>query len=232
MKCIYCDAEIEIDDNFCWKCGHWTSKGYNFFKDRTNINMLKKGVSVKQDERFAILISLLFLGILAFCGMSYFRGQDLFRPIVYLKKQINSYIYGYSSSIIKTDNKYSKKSVNSYDEAIGLIKKDFDEQLFMCDKNIELSKIEYEIQDNYDIPSVVFCDISLKEAQKIKEVIDKMYSLFPNIKGALTNITITNASTNSEYIARFQPLYQFVNINEDIKDYNKVNKTQILLNTF
>ena len=35
--------------------------------------------------------------------------------------------------------------------------------------------------------------------------------------------------TNSEYIARFQPMYQFVNINEDINNYNKVNKTQIFI---
>ena len=31
MKCLnqYCDAEdIENDDNFCYKCGNWTSKGF------------------------------------------------------------------------------------------------------------------------------------------------------------------------------------------------------------
>ena len=59
-----------------------------------------------------------------------------------------------------------------------------------------------------------------------------MYNLFPNISGALTNISITNASTNKEYIARFQPMFQFVNANEDITKYNKVNKTQILLNSY
>lgn len=59
-----------------------------------------------------------------------------------------------------------------------------------------------------------------------------MYYLFSNIKGSLTNITITNAKTNSEYIAYFQPMYEFVNTNLDINDYNKVNKTQILLNSY
>lgn len=59
-----------------------------------------------------------------------------------------------------------------------------------------------------------------------------MYHLFPNIKGYLTNISITNAKTNSEYIAYFQPMYQFVNQNLDIDKYNKVNKTQILLNSY
>ena len=59
-----------------------------------------------------------------------------------------------------------------------------------------------------------------------------MYYLFPNINGALTNITITNAETKEEYIARFQPMFQFVNPVEDINNYNKVNKTQILLNSY
>ena len=59
-----------------------------------------------------------------------------------------------------------------------------------------------------------------------------MYDLFPNIKGTLTNITITNPPKDSFYIARFQPMYQFVNINDNIKKYNKVNKTQILLNSY
>ena len=59
-----------------------------------------------------------------------------------------------------------------------------------------------------------------------------MYRLFPNIKGALTNVTITNTPSKSEYIARFQPMFQFVNSHESINEFNKVNKTQILLNSY
>ena len=92
--------------------------------------------------------------------------------------------------------------------------------------------MENDIENAYSIPNVSFCDISYDEAEKIKDVIDKMYFLFPNMKGALTNISITNAKTNSEYIAYFQPMFQFVNPNEDINYYNKVNKTQILLNSY
>ena len=44
----------------------------------------------------------------------------------------------------------------------------------------------------------------------------------------MTNISITNESTNKEYISRFQPMFQFINANEDIKKFNKVNKTQIV----
>ena len=34
MRCIKCDeTSIEKDDNFCPKCGHWTSHGYSFLND-------------------------------------------------------------------------------------------------------------------------------------------------------------------------------------------------------
>ena len=39
MNCLnqYCDAdEIEKDDNFCYKCGHWTAKGYSFIRNKEN----------------------------------------------------------------------------------------------------------------------------------------------------------------------------------------------------
>ena len=48
MKCLnqMCDADtIEIDDNFCYKCGHFTSKGYSYLKD----NNINKGASIKQN---------------------------------------------------------------------------------------------------------------------------------------------------------------------------------------
>jgi len=232
MKCIHCEVEIESDDNFCWKCGHWTAKGYSFLKNEENVKMIMNGDAVKQDERFSILVSLLGIGFILFTVLVSIRGDNLFKPFVYLEKKFTNYIYGYNTSIMKTDNKYHDQDINTYEDAIEIIKNDFKEQSWLCENDIEISRVEYEIQEDYSIPSVTFCDAPYDETIKLKEVISKMYSLFPNIDGALTNITITNASSASEYIAYFQPLYQFVNINENIKSFNKVNKTQILLNSY
>ena len=232
MKCIHCEVEIESDDNFCWKCGHWTAQGYSFLKNEENIKMIMNGDAVKQDERFSILMSLLGIGFILFTAMMFIRGDDLFKPFIYLKKQATNYIYGYNTSIIKTDNKYSNMDINVYEDAIDIIKKDFDEQSWLCENDIEISRVEYELQENFSIPSVSFCDAPYEVTLRLKDVISKMYNMFPNIQGALTNITITNASSSSSYIAYFQPLYQFVNINEDINSFNKVNKTQILLNSY
>lgn len=232
MKCIYCNAEIETDDNFCPSCGHWTAKGYKFLNDKDNLNMIFNGEAIKQNNRLTFLIELLAFTLALFMIVLAIRGENIFRPLVHAQKKINNYIYGYSSSVINTNNKYNNVDIDSYDEAIDFIKKDFEKQSYNCDVNTQLFKLEDDMEKDYDIPSILLCDMSYDEALKIKEVIDKIYLLFPNIKGALTNITITNTESKSEYVAKFQPMYQFVNIDEDILKFNKVNKTQILLNSY
>lgn len=233
MKCLKCNIEdIDRDDNFCYNCGHWTARGYNILKDDNSKTLINYDRINKRNFKIGLLTLILFMGIVVFIIMYSIQGKALFLPFKYLKKQVDKAFYGYNTSIIKTDNKYQNMTISNYDEALAIIKKDFQIQEYVCNQNLELSKIEYELENSYAIPKVSFCDIDINEAKKIKEVIVTMYELFPNISGSLTNITITNAPTKAEYIARFQPMYQFVNINEDINNYNKVNKTQILLNSY
>lgn len=232
MKCLNCNTEIESDDNFCPNCGHWTARGYSHFKDQKNVDQIMQGYEIKQDSRLSILISLISISIILFIGMLILRGNSLFKPIIYLKKQITNYNYGYKASIIETNNIYDKKNINDINDAYEIIKKDFDSQTWKCMHDIETYKLEKELEEKYQIVNVNFCDISHNEVIKIKTVIDKMYMLFPNIEGTLTNITISNAKEKADYIAYFQPMYEFVNSKEDINLYNKVNKTQILLNSY
>ena len=235
MKCLnqYCDAEeIENDDNFCYKCGHWTAKGFSFIRKEENVQKILSGDAAKKDDNFSIMLGLASLAFLAFFVMSLFRGNDLYKPFFYLKRKADSYIYGYNTSILKTGNTYNDKNVTSYEDAIELIKNDLDTQHWKCSHEMETFQHENGIESIGSIPVVSFCDVSDEEARKLADVIKKMYSLFPKMSGALTNISVTNASTNSEYIARFQPMFQFVNANENINTHNKVNKTQILLNSY
>ena len=235
MNCLnqYCDAdEIEKDDNFCYKCGHWTAKGFTFIRNKENVADILNGAVVKKEDNFSVMISVTSLTFISFFIISIIRGNDLYKPFFYLKRKTNSYIYGYNVSILNTNNTYSNKTVNSYDEALNLIVEDLNSQSWKCSHEIETSQYEYQIQNKTSIPIVSFCDATDSVSKKITSVIEEVYNLFPNISGALTNISIANASTNKEYIARFQPMFQFVNTNEDIKKYNKVNKTQILLNSY
>lgn len=230
MLCIHCNNEIESDDNFCWNCGKWTSKGYSVLKEENS--SLFNGSAFKKTENLKFLVSLFCFSMFLFMIFVTISGNDLFKPIVFLQKKVNNYVYGYNTSVINSQNVYNNKNVNTIDEAYSLIKSDFTGQYWKCYKNLELASLENELMSKYDIPSVTFCDISYDESLKISRVINKIYEYFPTIKGYLTNISITNSINSSEIVAYFQPMYQFVNSYNDIFEYNKVNKTQILLNSY
>lgn len=229
--CLKCGTEIENDDNFCPECGHWTSKGYFFLKDSKNQDVIE-GKIIKQQNRMANLFVLMFIFVILIIVMCSYRGKNLLSPFVYLKREINNYQYGYNTTILETNNQYFNENISDIEMAKTIIYNDFDEQNWKCRNNIEIGKIEDTLQENNNIINVSLCDINQKEAQKIITVINDVYRIFPNIKGYLTNISMTNVSNKNSYVASFQPIYQFVNSSNNINEYNKVNKTQILLNSY
>lgn len=231
-KCLECKCLVEKNDNYCYSCGNLTAHGYKYVNNQEVINKIENGTITKKNNQLKLLISSLSIFIIAFTCFIIIRGTNIIRPLAYIKKQINSYTNGYNSTILKTNNIYNNIDINNYDEAINYIKKDFEKQDYLCSNNIDVKRLEYNLEENYNIAKVNFCDMNYEESLKIAEVIEKIYKLFPNISGALTNITITNAPTKEEYIAYFQPMFQFINQNENINEYNKVNKTQIFLNSY
>ncbi len=228
MKCIKCNEELEKDDNYCPQCGHWTANGYSLIKNKK----IGKNINNEKSSRLLLLLYLFVTMIIIFIVMISLRGYNLFKPFAYLKKQVFNYKNGYNVSLIKNDNKYVVQDVDSYSKALNLIKEDYNKQKYLCLNDSNVNKLEYELEMNNQIPSVSFCDMSYDMAKKVYDVIKKMYELFPNVKNSLTNITVNNAINTTDYVAYFQPMYQFVNIDYDIENYNKVNKTQILLNSY
>ena len=229
--CLKCGEEVEKDDNFCPRCGHWTSKGYSFLKNKDNKEIIN-GKIVKQYNKITNLFILLFFSVFLAVGMTIYRGQNILKPFIYIKRMIMSYEYGYNTTILKTNNQYFNLKVDDIKIARKKISEDFSTQQWQCKNNFEIGKIEDNLEQKYNIASVNFCDISLDEAKKISEVITKVYSLFPGIDGYLTNIAVTNDINKTKYVAYFQPVYQFVNSTNKIEEYNRVNKTQILLNSY
>lgn len=223
MNCIKCNEPLEADDNFCPSCGNLTPHGYLNLKD----NKLKY-----KENSIGSLFTLTSIIIISFIIMTLISGKDIFRPYLEIKKEIYSLKYGYKVSLINTSNQYTNVSVSTKEEAINLIKQDTIKESWKCKRNTNVSIIEKELSENYNIPSIKLCDVDEEVAGNIKQVIDNMYHLFPNIKGYLTNITITNGKNNEDYIAYFNPTYTFVNNNLNIDEYSKVNKTEILLNSY
>lgn len=232
MKCLNCNNIVDENDNFCFKCGHWTTKGYHFFEDKKNIKKYLKGKALKQRNRMSSIFFLVtFMAVLLIIITST-KKMGIFKPFVYLKKEVLTRKYGYDISIIDTNKYYEKKVVNDLYDAGTLIKEDSEKQKWMCKNEREKAKLESSLEEKYDIKTVNFCDISTDTVQKITKIIEGIYDKFPSIKGVLTNISIANADEKNDYIALFQGINQFVNNNEDINEFNKVNKTQILLNSY
>ena len=231
MKCIKCNSKLEKEDNFCYNCGHFTARGLlganNEYDKNKNI-----GYVDKQNNAIFNIFILLFLLIIIFSFIIFVRGYDILKPFVFIKKQAFNYKYGYNTSVIITNNIYNDVDVNNIDDALSYIEKDAVYQKWQCKNNYEVVKIEDLIASNYKIKNVNFCDISYSTAKNIFDVIDRFFVLFPNSYGKLTNISITNSKNKDDYVAYFQPIYQFVNNNNDINKYNRVNKTQILLNSY
>lgn len=223
-KCLECHKEINAEDNFCYSCGSITAHGYKY---------LDNSIKTKDNNtKLKTLIILLSLSIFIFVPLSIIRGQNLYKPFAYLEKQINYYKHGYNTTLLKTNNTYENIDITSLEDAQEQIYNDFDNQFYLCKNNLDIKRIEYELETKYDITSINFCDLSIEKVNKISQVIEKIYELFPNIKGSLTNITLTNSLSQGDYVAYFQPRYEFINSNQDISSYNKVNKTQILLNSY
>ena len=231
MECRECSREIDKNDNFCGNCGTLTIKGYSFLKDEKNIDVID-GEAKKKTDRMGILFVIAVICLFVFIVLGFIRGDDLFRPYIYLKKELFYQKNGYKSSVIITDNQYNKIIVSSLDDAYSLIVKDLESRKWQCDRHDELYKLEEDLINNYHINVVNFCDISIHRVQELVKVIESVFDLFPNTSGYLTNISISNTYDLDEYVASFQPINQFVNSSEDINKYNKVNKTQILLNSY
>lgn len=232
IKCVKCDYTLTNDDYFCPKCGEITAEGYIFYQKSMNLEKIKRGYVYKQERKLKFFMFLLCFTFISFVLMMNYRGKSMFKPYFDLKKEIYSYIYGYKSTILITDNNYSNVNVNSLETSKLLIKNDFNNQKWQCSNRKDVSKIEYNLENDLEILSVSFCDMDYEEASKIDKVIREIYDLFPSIKGGLTNLSISNAKELNEYIAYFQPSYIFVNDNEDISNSGKVHKTQILLNSY
>ena len=170
-KCLECQCRVEKIDNFCYSCGNLTAHGYKNINNQKIINNIESGTITKKNNQLKLLISLLSISIIVFAFFILTRGTSIIRPIAYIKKQINSYTNGYNSTILNTNNVYNNIVISNYNDAINYIKKDFESQDYLCSNNIDVKRLEYNLEENYNIAKVNFCDMNYDESLKITEVI-------------------------------------------------------------
>ncbi len=230
-KCIRCGNEVAPHDVFCCKCGCITTYGNSYVTWDNNKQIIDNGRIIKKKKRLFAQSVLCALMVIAFVAICFAKHLEFYYPIFKFEKIALEKINGYKSVLTENDRTYYGKKVESVEEAKELIAEDYYTQELKCKYTPDKDSLEEEIEKKYDIAAVHLCDISDETVKKMETVLDRMYTLFPSIKGYLTNISVDNLSRDYDGVATFVAYYPFVNDTLSINNFNKVYKTEILLNS-
>ena len=230
-KCIRCGNQLDPHDVFCCKCGCITTYGNSYVTWDNNKQKIDNGKIIRKKKslfRQSVFCALLVIVFIAIC---FIKQLEFFYPIFKFEKMVLQGINGYPAVLTDNERTYYGKKVDSIEAAKELIADDYYSQELKCRYTIEKDELEEAMEKKYDLASVHFCDVSVDTIKKVDLVFEKMYNLFPSIKGHLTNLSVDNMSRDYDGVAAFIPYYPFVNDTLNVKNYNKVYKTEILLNS-
>ncbi len=224
MYCSNCGHNNTNDSAFCTKCGSLLSSNNLIPIDiLRKENIVKEESSKKNRIRISRVIGFLLMLIILFTVIS--RSSNKFH---FLKSETNSGLNNNISTnktIVEADNVYSNIDINNSGDAINLIKEDSNKQKDSCPSSIK--EIENKMINEFNITAVNLCEMNNGLANELYKSLSTIYSLFPSIKGNITNITIGNFDSRKYgVIAFYQPLFPFA----QSKDYNHVYKMRIVLN--
>lgn len=240
--CDKCGNPIESNESNCSKCGNSLVQNNNI-NNNNNTNFNKTPITHKtlSQEQQNIIIGL-------FVGLSILSSIFM---CTYAYKSLSGTIYisdtpresgtvvsdtnttsnnipkkGKYQTAIISDNIYRGVTISSKEDGYQLITKDSVSQKDNCPK--EILSIENTFISKYKMTAVNLCEISVDFSKEIMNVFDKVYKDFPQLEKYLTNLTITNDSDNSGFIAAFQPFFAFADNNGN---YPVIAKTSVLLNS-
>ncbi len=242
VNCKNCGHPVEMYDHYCSQCGAPVkvipvSLTEEPVKEKLLIKKDKEPkapLTIKQYE-FMQLIGGLFsalgvmagvMGVIIYIGSKNITNIYLSTNISFTSEEDSNT----SSTVIKYDNNYNYIAINSKEDAIKKIKEDNIKNNKKCFARSTVKNIEKKITKDYGVIAVSLCEINDDVAEDIEEVFDKVFIEFPTTKGYLTNLTIVNDEAKQNFVAAFQPFFQFLNA-KATANYPQVIKTQLLLNS-
>lgn len=211
MYCTNCGAKVENGSSFCTNCGKCLKNG-NENKKKYIIGGIAGGVIL-----FFIVVLAVF-----FNSSGYYFSNSSYSDNVKNNNQMNGY-----KTVIVYDNQYYGVDISNDNDARKLIIEDSVKQKNICSE--EIKQIENEFISKFNITAVNLCEMDLGFARELESVFEKIYSVFPNTKGYITNLTLRNVSSAAE-IAAFMPAFPFATSNSN-DSYPWVFKTQVLLSS-
>lgn len=196
------------------------------------INKLNSNVQELDDETvkanrwyFALMLVICICFAIMLISFLKYLGFEIYVPAIGISSNGNNIRAEYKTKI-DSDYQYKDITIKDLNDAKNIIKDNSTNQKFFCN-NPKVRKIETNIENKYEILGVNFCEIDYEFASELERVLDNIYKEFPNIRGYLTNITITN--TDESYIASFSPAKLFAT-SSGVTGYPNIYKMEIFLN--
>ena len=221
MFCNKCGNKVELNQKYCNKCGNaLTYKKSN-----------KKNKSVIVIAVIVIFIITIIIYSISINSIKHYFFDDVManEGTEQTTSKNKTTLRGKYKTAIITDNSYSGVTLNSIDDATELISKDSVDQK-QSDYPKEIIKIEDEIIDKYGLTAVNLKEMDVEFAKELEGVIEDIYTNYPNVRGYLTNLTLTNLDiSDSNIIALFRPGFIFATSNTTTTR-PWVIKTQVQLN--
>ena len=249
MFCNKCGNKVEPNQQYCNKCGNRLT--YNNFQEKIdynkinysnniNINSNMNNLNSNKNRTIAfasmVIIAIIFVGIAIYFIFTsnidnyYFDNEITDNETEQTSTNNNTQTKGKYQTDIITDNVYHGISVDSVEDADKLIIQDSTNQK-ISGYSKEIIQIENSIIENYKITAVNLKEMDVEFAKELENVIKNIYIDYPNARGYLTNLTLTNLNLSQlGTIALFRPIFIF-----GTSDTNTtrpwVIKTQIELNS-
>lgn len=226
MRCNACGATCESTDRFCYQCGVYLKKPISL---TTNIN-------TDNVDLIGSLFSFLSIFILVLAVFIYFfstrTGKLYLNDSLYTSSSYeeSTSLYGYYKTSIDYDTVFKKEEIFSINDGKELILNHSNTQKETCQKK-SIVEIENRISTNFNITAVNLCEMENKVVLELEKILTKVFNIFPETLGYMSNITLMNPKVDDNFIAAYIPIFEFANSNLNIKDYPLVTKSMLILNS-
>lgn len=221
MFCNKCGNEIKPNQKYCTRCGN---RIVNHSENR------KTSIIIAVLLLLIMISSTILIYIISGNSINYYFNNE---GQLGQKQEEKEYEDNknkekkYTTDLI-TDNIYEGLHINNLDEAKELIVEDSVNQK-KGDYPKEIEEIEDDIIKKYNITAVNLKEMDEDFAKELEEVLDKIYTEFPEAKEYLTNLSLVNLSMSySSTIALFMPIFPF-GLSDTESTLPWVIKTQIQL---
>lgn len=223
MKCHNCNSEVNLFDNYCFKCGTLL-KCIKEEKPQKNY-LLLMGISFS-------FCSLFIIGLFAFISYSTSNNPTIYfnDTLFATTKNSNSNLYNFYTTTINYDTKYNFVNIANKKDAIDLIQKESQIQKEKCGNDLVIEE-EKKMMDKYNITAINLCEMSMSDIKSIDNTLNQIFKMFPSAKGYMTNLTLMNPNSEDNFIASFEPISKFANANLNISLFPLVIKSSMLLNS-